>query len=272
MDDSAAVQPNRGPGVRASLAVVAATFAAALVVSAEGGATFAAAHRAGPPAAAAAVYRHEAHVQLARTGVDCSAYAVRAYALMRAHGIPVRIVVTAASASLFDSHTFVEAQRPDGTWVAQDPTFDGWWSIDGRPASAADLQAALVERRLSAVRWHGPAAAITDYYVNPLLLFRTVGYYVINGRGSPVRVDERTVDLPTTYYASPKRDGGIAQVLVVRGGSNWRIGSYPLIDEPGDVWVSPIAIVDGLHLRGNGHSSVTTLNVPRFPASQVARS
>ena len=256
--------------LRTGLAALAAAFVGALVLSTEVQATFATRHTIAP--ASPSVYRHAAYVQLAGTGADCSAYAVRAYELMRAHGVPVRFVIAAADANLYDTHAFVEAQQPNGRWVVEDPTFDGWWSIDGNAASAADLQSALASGRLSAVRWHGPAAPITSYYVDPLLLFRTVEYGVVEGQGAPTIVDSRTVKMPSMYYATSAARDSIAQVVVVHGGSGWRLGPYDMMSEPGNEWVSPIAFVHDLPLEGLGAGTVTTLSVPRFPASQVAHS
>lgn len=214
-------------------------------------------------------YRAKAHRQLANTGADCFDYAVRAYDLLRAKNIPVRLVVVAASDNDYDTHTFIEVKVRHG-WAIQDPTFDGWWSIDGHAAGAADLQDALAHRRLGAVRWHGPAAAITKYYVNPLLLFRTVRYESLDSNDTAVVDGARTVSLPLTYYAVRSAPGSVAQVMVIHGGTDWRVGTYPLMPEPDDGWVSPIGFLGGLPVTGQGSGRVELLSVPRLPAAQVA--
>jgi hypothetical protein len=220
-----------------------------------------------PPYAA---YRDEAHKQLAGTDADCFAYARRAFDLMRAKKIPVRIVVVAASDNDFDTHTFVEVRRPGGRWAVQDPTFQGWWSVDGRAASAADLQNALLGRRLGAVRWHGAAAAITRYYVNPLLLFRTVRYESLAPNGNLVVDSTRTVPLSETYYGVRHANGSVAQVMVIHGGADWHVGGYALKGEPNGDWVSPIGFLAGLRVTGVGNGAVRVLSVPRLPLSLVA--
>ena len=225
--------------------------------------------RLAPPPYAA--LRDKAHAQLAGTGADCFAYAKRAYQLLRAKHIPVRLVVVAASDNQYDTHTFIEVKQADGRWAIQDPTFDGWWSVAGHAASAADLQNALVRRRLRGVRWHGPAAAITKYYVNPLLLFRTVKYESIDAHDTAVVDSMRTVSLPATYYGVRSAPGSIAQVMVVQGGSGWHVGKYVLMNEPNGEWVSPIGFLGGLTLSGVGDGKARLLSVPRFPASLIAK-
>jgi hypothetical protein len=222
------------------------------------------------PAPPYATYRHEAHAQLAGTGADCYAYAWRAYDLMRADGLESRVVVVFASSSPYDTHSFDEVRSSDGRWVIQDPTFDGWWSIDGHAASAEDLQDALAANRLGDVIWHGPAADITKYYVNPLLLFRTVWYQTLGPSGVAVATGTRTVPLPDLYYAATDVPGATAQVMVITGGSNWHVGPYTFMQESGGKWVSPIGFLTGLPVTGDGDGQLTTLEVGRLPAAQVA--
>jgi hypothetical protein len=217
-----------------------------------------------PPYAAE---RHVAHAAFAGTpGADCSTYAWRLADALQAEGADVRLVtVYAQYPQLYDTHTFTEV-RLKGRWVIQDPTFDGWWSIDGHAASAADLQAALAKGRTAQVYWHGPGDGITSYYVNPLLLFRTVTYTTPGG----AKLAPRTISLPDVYYAKPNVEGATAQVMVIRGGSDWKVGSYSFMRDPGGEWVSPIGYLDGLPVSGTGSGDRTVLEVPRFPAAQVA--
>lgn len=193
------------------------------------------------------------------------------YELLQAKNIPVRLVIVSASDNLYDTHTFIEVRESNGRWAIQDPTFVRWWSIDGHAASAADLQRALAGRRLGAVLWHGPAKAIATYYVNPLLLFRTVKYEHLDQTGNASLDRAQTVSLPKTYYAVKNAPGSIAQVMVVHGGANWRIGTYDFMDESNGTWVSPIGFLRGLTLTGDGTGDAQMLNVPRLPATQVAK-
>jgi hypothetical protein len=208
--------------------------------------------------------RDEAHTLLG-PGHFCNEYAAKYRELLGAAGVESRIVsVYAQYPQAYDSHTFVEIKTKGG-WVIQDPTFEGWWEVNGHAASAADLQHALAGGAIGQVIWHGPAGPMTSYYVNPLLLFRTVAY-TTGGEGEG-RV---TAKLPDTYYASPHVDGSTAQVMVIHGGTGWQIGQYAFTKTASGEWVSPIGYLDGLELTGDGPGAVQELQVPRFPASQVA--
>ena len=168
----------------------------------------------------------------------------------------------------YDAHTFVEV-KVGARWEIQDPTFDGWWSIEGDPASALDIQNALEDGRENAVVWHGPAEPLIDYYVNPLLLFRIVDYIEPDSHGDLRDVRSRTIPLDEVYYASAHVDGSTASVVVVTGGSDWTIGPYTLTQAPDGRWISPIIYASGLTLAGVGPGQETVLQVPRFPVTQV---
>lgn len=78
-----------------------------------------------------------------------------------------------------DTHAGAEIWLPElGGWIYQDPTFNCYWTVDGRPASALQLHTALMNG--SDVR---PVAAnprstalLENYYIDPRLLFRHISY------------------------------------------------------------------------------------------------
>ena len=89
-----------------------------------------------------------------------------------------------------------------GGWVYQDPTFNCYWTIDGRPASALQLHHALMSgKAIKPVSGGGKAQAPMDkYYVDPRLLFRHISYeykpggpllYYVDGRLEPLNMRDR---------------------------------------------------------------------------------
>jgi hypothetical protein len=216
-----------------------------------------------------AVQRERAYADSVGTSADCNVYAADLYKRLAVAGITARVVnVFANSLNDYDAHTFVEV-KVRNRWEIQDPTFDGWWSIDGHPASASDIQSALKQGRVGRVIWHGPAKRLAGYYVNPLLLFRIAQYIEPNSSGDLRVARTRTIPLDDLYYARPKAQGSVANVIVVSGGSDWTIGPYKLAEIPDGRWVSPIIFAAGLTLAGTGEGQETVLQVPTFPVGKI---
>ena len=77
-----------------------------------------------------------------------------------------------------DAHAGAEIWIPEmGGWVYQDPTFDCFWDVDGKPASALNLHDALLERREIRLDFEtcGTETA-SQNYVDPRQYFRQISY------------------------------------------------------------------------------------------------
>ena len=102
-----------------------------------------------------------------------------------------------------DTHAGAEIWIPEmGGWIYQDPTFNCFWTIDGRPASALQLHNALMSgRQIQPVAANLRARTLLDsYYVDPRLLFRHISYeykaggpllYYVDGRIEPLNMRDR---------------------------------------------------------------------------------
>ncbi|HSQ24950.1 MAG TPA: transglutaminase-like domain-containing protein [Pyrinomonadaceae bacterium] len=102
-----------------------------------------------------------------------------------------------------DTHAGAEIWIPEmGGWIYQDPTFNCYWTIDGRPASALQLHNALMGgREIQPVAANARARALLEnYYVDPRLLFRHISYeykpggpllYYVDGRIEPLNMRDR---------------------------------------------------------------------------------
>jgi hypothetical protein len=102
-----------------------------------------------------------------------------------------------------DTHAGAEIWIPElGGWIYQDPTFDCYWTIDGRPASALQLHNALMGgQQVQPVTMNARAKALVQkYYVDPRLLFRHISYeykpggpllYYVDGRIEPLNMRDR---------------------------------------------------------------------------------
>ena len=104
-------------------------------------------------------------------------------ALCEAMGLPARAVglSVAIQNGLFgvDTHAGAEVWIPEmGGWIYQDPTFDCYWKVDGKPASAMLLHDALMERRpiTLAPEDQDTELRVRDYYLDPRLYFRQISY------------------------------------------------------------------------------------------------
>jgi len=104
-------------------------------------------------------------------------------ALCEAMGLTARAVglSVAVQNGLFgvDTHAGAEVWIPElGGWIYQDPTFDCYWKVDGKPASAMALHDALMERRpiILSPEDKDTELRVREYYLDPRLYFRQISY------------------------------------------------------------------------------------------------
>ena len=102
-----------------------------------------------------------------------------------------------------DTHAGAEIWLPEmGGWIYQDPTFDCYWTINGRPASALQLHKALMSGlEIKAVPASDKSnSRLKDYYIDPRLLFRHISYeykpggpllYYLDGKLEPLNMRDR---------------------------------------------------------------------------------
>lgn len=102
-----------------------------------------------------------------------------------------------------DTHAGAEVWIPEmGGWIYQDPTFNCYWLIDGRAASALQLHNALMNGADIELMPHDQNVklSISKYYVNPRLLFRHISYeykaggpllYYLDDRIAPLNLYDR---------------------------------------------------------------------------------
>ncbi|HKE55480.1 MAG TPA: transglutaminase-like domain-containing protein [Pyrinomonadaceae bacterium] len=78
-----------------------------------------------------------------------------------------------------DTHAAAEVWLPEmGGWIYEDPTFNCYWQIAGKPASALALHEALMEGELLRFAPHTKAteAKLRANYIDPRLYFRQISY------------------------------------------------------------------------------------------------
>lgn len=104
-------------------------------------------------------------------------------ALCEAMGLTARAVglSVAVQKGLFgvDTHVGAEVWIPEmGGWIYQDPTFNCYWQLDGKPASAMQLHDAVMERRDVEFAPHDKQTEqrLRDYYLDVRLYFRQISY------------------------------------------------------------------------------------------------
>lgn len=102
-----------------------------------------------------------------------------------------------------DTHAGAEIWIPElGGWVYQDSTFNCYWEIDGKPASALQLHDALMNGREIKLISDNPQteSLVRNYYVDPRLFFRHISYeykaggpllYYVDGRLEPLNMRDR---------------------------------------------------------------------------------
>jgi len=83
-----------------------------------------------------------------------------------------------------NSHVFPEIYVPSmKQWIAFDPTFDLYYTVDGIPASAYDMHEALVSGRLESmgiVKHNDAITRYEDYYLNGFTLFKNFQIQIEN--------------------------------------------------------------------------------------------
>ena len=104
-------------------------------------------------------------------------------ALCEAAGLTARVVglSVAVQNGLFgvDTHAGAEVWLPEmGGWVYQDPTFNCYWEVEGKPASAMLLHDAIMEQRAIEFAPHDRTTErkLQEYYLDPRLYFRQISY------------------------------------------------------------------------------------------------
>jgi hypothetical protein len=102
-----------------------------------------------------------------------------------------------------DTHAGAEVWVPEmGGWVYQDSTFNCYWELEGKPASALQLHDALMEEHAIKLVSPNPKAeaSVRSYYLDPRLLFRHISYeykaggpllYYVDGRLEPLNLRDR---------------------------------------------------------------------------------
>ena len=126
----------------------------------------------------------EAYEQM-KTGqpVLCGNLAEIYVALCEAIGLTARVVglSVAVQNGLFglDTHAGAEVWMPEmGGWIYQDPTFNCYWQVNGKPAGAMQLHDAVMENREVeyAPRDRQTEQRLRDYYLDVRLYFRQISY------------------------------------------------------------------------------------------------
>lgn len=102
-----------------------------------------------------------------------------------------------------DTHAGAEIWIPEmGGWVYQDSTFNCYWEIAGKPASALQLHDALMDgREIKLISDNTQTESLVrNYYVDPRLFFRHISYeykaggpllYYVDGRLEPLNMRDR---------------------------------------------------------------------------------
>jgi len=119
-------------------------------------------------------------------------------AFSEAMGLTARVVglSVAVQKGLFgvDTHAGAEVWLPEmGGWIYQDPTFDCYWEVDGKPASAMALHDAVMEKRPIEFAPHDESTRrhLQEHYVDPRLYFRQISYEYKPGGTVLYFADER---------------------------------------------------------------------------------
>jgi hypothetical protein len=162
-------------------------------------------HRVAMPGLATRVPREAYEKMRQGRPVLCGNLAEIYVALCEAAGLTARPVGLSVLVrdGLFgvDTHAAAEIWLPEmGGWVFQDPTFDCYWEIDGKPASALSLHNAVMEGRQVAFAPQSKTteARFHDNYVDPRLYFRHISYEYKAGGAVLYFADKRLEPLSLT--------------------------------------------------------------------------
>lgn len=93
-----------------------------------------------------------------------------------------------------DTHAAAEVWLPElGGWIYEDPTFNCYWEIDGKPASAIQLHDAIMDQRPIKFAPNDPETErrLEDYYLDARLYFRHISYEYKPGGTILYFVDKR---------------------------------------------------------------------------------
>jgi Transglutaminase-like superfamily len=232
---------------------------------------------------------------------DCGEYTLWFTTLVRPYGLQVRMVSGSINTlDPYDTHASVEVWLPRRRhWVLLSPTFGGEYTVDGRPIGAYDIQWLIRTGRIDEVHWESShtknSTMLSNYYVNPALLFRYVGVSVQHGeelvtvanpdsralgRVTTTRLSGSTPpDAPITmtasqapalqpsigyppWYASHRVTGKYRGAVVLVSTKRFTYRGYDSAESRGE-WVSPI-VLD----RGGIPDHVTAFAVREFPRSR----
>ena len=140
-------------------------------------------HRLGLPGLSTRNPREAYEQMRAGQPVLCGNLAEIYVALCEAAGLTARAVglSVAVQNGLFgvDTHAGAEVWIPElGGWIYQDPTFNCFWQLDGKPASAMSLHDAVMGEKTIEFAPHDKATEqrLKDYYIDPRLYFRQISY------------------------------------------------------------------------------------------------
>ena len=125
----------------------------------------------------------EAYEQMkAGQPVVCGNLAQIYVALCEAVGLNARVVglsVAVQNGLGVDTHAAAEVWIPEmGGWIYEDPTFNCYWEIEGKPAGAMQLHEAVMEKRAIefAPRDKQTEERLNGYYLDVRLYFRHISY------------------------------------------------------------------------------------------------
>ena len=126
-------------------------------------------------------------------------------ALCEAAGLTARAVglsVAVQNGSFgIDTHAGAEVWIPElGGWIYQDPTFNCYWSVDGKVASALTIHDAIMSGRQIVYGPRGSDAKerLASYYIDPRLYFRHISYEYKPGGAVLYFADKRLEPLSIT--------------------------------------------------------------------------
>ncbi len=220
-------------------------------------------------------------------------------ALCEASGLTARPVglSVAVQNGLFglDTHAGAEIWIPEmGGWIYQDPTFNCYWEVDGKPASAMLLHDALMERKPIefAPRDKQTQQRLQAYYLDPRLYFRHISYeykpggtvlYFADQRLEPLNLRDKnwihTADrddiqrLDTNQNMTIERRSEIAPGVFVQLVGNDLFVRDRRERSPGIRVRSSSGTVEGcayLHQRAQDMGLFSGLNLARNPSFRLA--
>lgn len=114
-----------------------------------------------------------------------------------------------------DAHAGTEVWLPEfGGWVYEDPTFDCYWKVEGRPASALTLHDALMDGRAIELGDACANESASRNYVDPRLYFRHLSYEYRPGGDLLYYADERVgpINFRDRYWAQTDERSALARL------------------------------------------------------------